>query len=215
MAASDSVLAAPDGGLVIDGSENTVGFLTVLFRSTEAEWRSAGQFNTSNVRYNPDFALADSDGTLVVDDDETPVGGLVNITVSRDDVTGPKSFDALALRELVEVNYADLSTIIADGAFLSSPVTLNRRPILSVLVPSGWDDADMTFQVSMDGLTYYELIDEDGSAVFLDVVASRMVRLTNLDQWAGYKYMKIRSGTSGTPVNQSGAVTIYLTVRDA
>lgn len=215
MSTVDIMLADANGDLVIDPFNNIVGFLPPIPRSIETEWRAVGTFNTANVRYDPDFVLADADGTLVVDDDETGIGGIVKIIIARTDVTGPKSFDTLALKELVDVNYADLSTTIANGASLSSPITLDRRPILSVLIPAGWDDADMTFQVSMDGITYYELVDEDGAAVTLAVAASKMVRLTNLDQWAGYNYLKMRSGTSGTPVTQSGAVTIYLTVRDA
>jgi len=181
----------------------------------ETEWRAVGTFDTSNVRYNPNAILVDADGTSVADTDATDVGGTVKIIIARAEVSGPKTFDTLALKELVDVNYADLSTTIANGASLSSPITLDRRPILSVLIPAGWDDADMTFQVSMDGITYYELVDEDGAAVTLDVAASKMVRLTNLDQWAGYNYMKLRSGTADTAVNQTGAVTIFLTVRDA
>ena len=181
----------------------------------EATWRAIETFNTSNRRIQPAFVLADHDGTLVVDTDDDTVGGLVSLILIRDEVLGPKSFDALALLEFVDVNYADLSTIIADGGFLSSAVTLSRRPVLSIIVPAGWDDAVLTFQVSIDGITFYELLDEDGAAVSLTVSAGTVARTTDLDQWAGYNYMKIRSGTSGTPVTQSGAVTIYLTVRDA
>lgn len=181
----------------------------------ETLWRVADEFDTSNTRYNPNYILADYDGTEVANAGGETVGGVAKMFIARDDVRGAKTFDVLAAQELVEVNYADLSTTIANGAALSSAVTLSRRPILSILVPSGWDDAVLTFQVSIDGITFYELLDEDGGAVSLTVAAGTVARITNLDQWAGFNYLKIRSGTSGTPVNQSGAVTIYLTVRDA
>lgn len=181
----------------------------------ETEWRAVGTFDTSNVRYNPNAILVDADGTSVADTDATDVGGTVKIIIARAEVSGPKTFDVLALEELVEVNYALLTTIIADGASLSSAVTLQNRPLLSIAVPSGWDDADMTFQVSFDGITYYELIDEAGAAVSVDAAASKVIRTTNLDQWAGYEYLKIRSGTFASPVTQSGAVTLSLKVRDA
>ena len=182
---------------------------------TETEWRAVGNFNTSNTRYDPNAILADADGTQVADNDDDSVGGTVKITIARDEVAGPKTFDALALQELVKVNYALLTTIIADGASLSSVVTLQNRPLLSIAIPAGWDAADMTFQVSFDGITYLELIDEAGAAVSLEAAASKVIRTTNLDQWAGYEYLKIRSGTFGSPVTQSGAVTISLKVRDA
>jgi hypothetical protein len=181
----------------------------------EATWRAVETFDTANRRIKPTFVLADADGTLAVDADGDTVGGLVKLVISRDEVLGPKPFDALALLEFVEVNYADLSTTIANGASLSSAVPLSRRPVLWFTIPNGWDDAVLTFQVSTDGITFYELLTEAGAAVSLTVSAGTATRTTNLDQWAGFNYLKIRSGTSGTPVNQSGAVTILLTVRDA
>lgn len=216
MSIGEIVVVAPDGTMICDVFGNTLGLMpSGKSLSTETEWRAVGTFDTSNTRYNPNAILSDADGTAVSDADATGIGGTVKITIARDDVSGPKSFDALASQELVEVNYALLTTIIADGASLSSAVTLNNRPLLSITVPSGWDDANMTFQVSFDGITYYELVDEDGAAVTLIAAASKIVRTTNLDQWAGYEYLKIRSGTFDTPVTQSGAVTLSLKVRDA
>lgn len=181
----------------------------------EVEWRATSSFETDTRRIRPDFVLADVDGSVVTDPGGDTVGGLVRVVLEREEVTGPKPFDTLVLRELIDVNYYDLTTTIALGGSLSAAVTLQRRPILAIIVPAGWDDADLTFQVSQDGITYYELVTEAGAAVQLDVVAGKMHRTTNLDQWAGYQYMKVRSGTFGTPVTQSAARTITLTVRDA
>ncbi len=182
---------------------------------TEVEWRATSSFETDARRIRPDFVLTDTDGSVVTDTAGDTVGGLVRLVLEREEVTGPKPFDTLVLRELIDVNYYDLTTTIALSGSLSAAVTLQRRPILAIIVPTGWDDADLTFQVSQDGITYYELVTEAGAAVQLDVVAGKMHRTTSLDQWAGYQYMKVRSGTFGTPVTQSAARTITLTVRDA
>jgi hypothetical protein len=37
--------------------------------------------------------------------------------------------------------------------------------------------------------------------------------MLNIGDWIGVRYMKVRSGTSGTPVNQGGARTITLVVQ--
>ena len=181
----------------------------------EATWRVEAKFDSETRRYNPYFVLVDYDGTEVADVDDTPIGGFVRIPIERSEVTGPKSFDSLSLAELVDVNYANLTVTIANGESLSSSVTLDRRPILAILTPSGWDDAVMTFQVSLDGQTYYELVEEDGSAASLAVEAGTMLRTDNLDQWAGYSHMKVRSGTSGSAVAQTGAKVVTIVVRDA
>lgn len=178
-------------------------------------WRIEAEFNSEAQRFDPNFALADADGTQVADADGTAIGGFVRLAIAREDVTGAKSFDALVQSEFIELNYADLTTAIANGASLSAAVTLQRRPILAILVPSDWDDATLSFQVSQDGLTYYELVDEAGEYVSLTVDAGRMLRVSNPDQWSGFNYMKLRSGSSASPVTQSGAKTLTLTVRDA
>jgi hypothetical protein len=179
-----------------------------------AAWRAQTDFVTDSRRIKPETVLADADGAEIVDTDGRAIGGIILVPVKRTEVTGPKSFDTLSLAELIEMNYDDLTTVIADGASISSVVTLRRRPILTILVPSGWDDAVLTFQVSQDGVTYYELVDEAGEYVSLTVDAGRMLRVTNLDQWAGFQYLKVRSGTSSVPVAQTGTATITLTVRD-
>lgn len=179
------------------------------------QWRVNTSFASETQRFNSGLSLADSDGTLVGDSDDTPIGGLVTVPVEREQITGAKPFDALVTLEAIEVNYDDLTTTIANSASLSAVVTLQRRPILTILVPSDWDDAALTFQVSQDGQTYYELVDEDGAYVSLTVAAGRFMRVDNPDQWAGFNYMKVRSGTYSVPVVQTPAKTLTLTVRDA
>lgn len=179
------------------------------------QWRVNAQFASETQRFNVSLSLADADGTLVGDADDTPIGGMVRVIVEREQITGAKPFDALVKLEAIELNYDDLTTTIANGASVSAVVTLQRRPILTILVPSDWDDAALTFQVSQDGQTYYELLDEDGAYVSLTVAAGRFIRVDNPDQWSGFQYMKVRSGTFAVPVVQTPAKTLTLTVRDA
>ena len=179
------------------------------------QWRVNAQFASETQRFNASLSLADADGTLVGDADDTPIGGMVRVIVEREQITGAKPFDALVKLEAIELNYDDLTTTIANGASVSAVVTLQRRPILTILVPSDWDDAALTFQVSQDGQTYYELLDEDGAYVSLTVAAGRFIRVDNPDQWSGFQYMKVRSGTFAVPVVQTPAKTLTLTVRDA
>lgn len=178
-------------------------------------WRVNAEFASETQRFNANLSLTDADGTPVGDTDDTPIGGMVRVIVEREQITGAKPFDALVEAELMELNYDDLTTTIPDGASLSAVVTLQRRPILTILVPSDWDDAALTFQVSQDGQTYYELVDEDGAYVSLTVAAGRFIRVDNPDQWSGFQHMKVRSGTYAVPVVQTPAKTLTLTVRDA
>jgi hypothetical protein len=117
---------------------------------------------------------------------------------------------------------------IADGASLSGAVDLGAPvtvkgvtydPTLMALVtPSGWDTQAITFQVSADGENYVNLyrVGTDGTATEYKITgaaASVCYTLTPQD-FGGFRYLKVRSGTAGAAANQSGAVTLTLIVRD-
>jgi hypothetical protein len=79
-------------------------------------------------------------------------------------------------------------------------------------MPSTWTAADLTFQASPAGSSYADLYDENGTEVTVDAAASRHIALPPAD-WCSAPFLKVRSGTSGTAVNQAGARTITLVTR--
>lgn len=105
------------------------------------------------------------------------------------------------------------TTTILSGASLSSVVSLPEGMFLSgVQIPSAWTTANLTFQVSIDGATYTDVYDSFGSEITVTVGgASRFVNLIP-QEWAGFRHFKIRSGTTGTPVNQAGDRTLNLSI---
>jgi hypothetical protein len=89
---------------------------------------------------------------------------------------------------------------IASGASLSGAVNLGGRIPVGVYMPASWTAAALTFQVSPDGVTYYNAHTE---AAEYSVTASAVIYV-NFDSvnFYGANFLKVRSGTSGTPVNQ-------------
>jgi len=98
---------------------------------------------------------------------------------------------------------------IAINTSLSSAVTIRGGLVAVIEMPAAWDAANLTFQSSGDGTNYFNLYDEVGTEVTVTAAASRRIRLEPT-QWAAIKYLKVRSGTAGTPVNQTAARTLYL-----
>lgn len=178
-------------------------------------WRVEAAFDTATRRFDPAAEITDPDGYTLTDPDGATVGGFTDLPIEREDVDGAKSFDALVLIGAIDVNHYTLTTTITSGGSLSAAVPLDSRPILAIVIPSGWTDADLTFQVSLDGATYYELIGEDGNAVTLEARAGQVTRLSDPGQWEGWDYIKVRSGTSGSPVAQAADRTVTLRVKDA
>lgn len=96
-----------------------------------------------------------------------------------------------------------LVATIANGASLSGALDLGSEKLFAVQMPASWTAAGLSFSVSTElAGTYTDLYDESGTEVTWTVSASRYVIVSNPSQWMGVRFIKIRSGTTGTPVNQ-------------
>lgn len=103
--------------------------------------------------------------------------------------------------------------IIPDGATgLSNAVYLHGFTPLRINMPATWTTAALTVLVSDDNVTYRNLYDASGNEYTIQAAASRSIILPPAD-FAGVQYLKLRSGTSGTPVDQNGDRTLRLEVR--
>lgn len=83
----------------------------------------------------------------------------------------------------------------------------------AILMPAGWDAASITFQVSEDGSTFYNLVDDAGNDVTVtSPAASEAVGLReDLKRvFARFQHVKVRSGTPGAAVNQTAQRAVIL-----
>lgn len=97
---------------------------------------------------------------------------------------------------------------IANGASLSGVVGLGAEVSIAVIImPAAWTAADLTFQGSIDGTTFYDVYNDAGDEYLIPTAASRIIIL-NVP--LSFFYAKIRSGTTGSPVTQAAARTITL-----
>lgn len=109
---------------------------------------------------------------------------------------------------------------IANGQSLSGSIDLFGCNLVAILIdPNGWTTASLTFQVSPDDLTFAELWKSTGAndgAVYevssAAAVAGQLVTLPE-DDFAGFRFLKVRSGTVGSPVVQGATRTLTLIVR--
>lgn len=100
---------------------------------------------------------------------------------------------------------------ISSGESLSAAVDLGDGALVRIAMPSSWTTADLTFQTSYDGTTYSDLYDADGNEYDVSAAASREI-IVPIADLIGARYVKVRSGTTGTPVNQGADRTINLVV---
>jgi hypothetical protein len=88
-------------------------------------------------------------------------------------------------------------------------ITPSVGVILLQIFVGEWTTADITFQLSHDGNSWYELIDEYGNAVSVIPAVNSVVALP-IDQMLDIKYLRLRSGTVSVPVQQTERRTLKL-----
>lgn len=107
-------------------------------------------------------------------------------------------------------------TIPAGASGLSGEVALGDADIVGFRIGSAWVAAALTLQIAEPNIynpsqtpTYLDVY-TSGSELSISVAADREIRLTDDLRAAlrGVDRLKLRSGTSATPVNQTGGATI-------
>lgn len=107
-----------------------------------------------------------------------------------------------------DANPTTSTATIAAAGNLSSAIDLQDAK-LHALSLSAWTTAAVTFQVSVDGTTYLNLFDTNGEVtVASGNVATGRAIVLNKDTFEGFRYVKVRSGSSATPVAQTAGTTI-------
>ena len=114
------------------------------------------------------------------------------------------------------VRKTDVLTVsIANAASLSGEIDVRQYALMGIIMPSAWTTATLTFQGSdKSGGTFVNLYDDVATEIEVQAAASRGVGVDSFAAaLAAFPWIKIRSGTSGTPVNQAAARTLLLVVK--
>lgn len=147
------------------------------------------------VRKNTAAALADTDSDYAPV--EVDAAGRIWINTGRG-VVYPRSTTTVT---------------IANNASLSDAADLGTGTLLGVITDSAWDTAKMTFQVSSDNITFGNLYkDSDGSEYgpTTALPAAAVSMAVDPSYFIPFRYVKIRSGTAASAVNQGGATVVTL-----
>lgn len=101
---------------------------------------------------------------------------------------------------------------IANGESVSSTIDTLRSTVIGLIFPAAWTTAALTIEVSADNATWIGLA-YDNAGYQCNCIASPAVSSAysiSLDGMLPYRYIRLRSGTTATPVNQGGdrAITV-------
>lgn len=107
---------------------------------------------------------------------------------------------------------ATVTATIANGASLSAEVDLGLGlHVVGIITDSAWDTNVMSFQAATaSGGTFVDVYTIAGSEIVTgSLVASHWHAFDPVDL-RSVRYLKVRSGSSGAAVNQSGATVVTL-----
>ena len=105
---------------------------------------------------------------------------------------------------------ATYSVTIANGASLSSSIDLQDYVPVRIDMPAAWTAANLTIQVSNDDSTFVNLYKAGVEYTISGVSTSQGMAIPLQDGVHMGRYIKVRSGTSGTAVNQGAARTLTI-----
>lgn len=102
-----------------------------------------------------------------------------------------------------------VATIATSGS-LSPSVDIEGLTVTGLLVPTA-TSAAITFQVSKDNSTFFDLFDNASTPAEVKIAAGTHNKAYQAPAaLRGWRYMKVRSGISGTAVTQSSGLVVTL-----
>jgi hypothetical protein len=102
---------------------------------------------------------------------------------------------------------------IAINTALSQAIFLGDGVLCAIQMSAGWDAADLTFQVSDDGgTTWQELRDSSGTAITVASPTAGYRLELDASDFKSAMFLKVRSGTSASPVNQTTAARVLTVI---
>lgn len=91
--------------------------------------------------------------------------------------------------------------VISSGQAESGVLKLVSETVVGLYMPSAWDAADLVFSASHDGTNFFDVHDF-GAPLTVQADAGQYVPL-DVAKFVGIAYVKVRSESGGTPVNQT------------
>jgi len=113
-----------------------------------------------------------------------------------------------------EGGIAPVTATISSGTSLSGVIDLGIDTAMAIVMPAAWTAAAVTFQVSLDNVTWSNLKNKSDDSEYTCTVSQGNSYTLPFTDFVPYRYIKIRSGTAATPVNQAADRIVTIAARN-
>ncbi len=101
---------------------------------------------------------------------------------------------------------------IANAASVSDAINIGNRIPAGLFMPAAWTAASVTLQSSLDGTTWADVYDTVGSEMAITGTAGGYMAIPGAELLGIGTHLRLRSGTTGTPVNQGAERLLSLRI---
>jgi hypothetical protein len=105
----------------------------------------------------------------------------------------------------------------AAGASISNAINLDGKNLVALIIPSAWTGSSITLQachrLDVETPVWNDLRDMNGLEIVIPVATNSQIQIEPA-KLVGLKYMRVRNGTSASPVNQAAARLAFGVVRE-
>lgn len=104
-----------------------------------------------------------------------------------------------------------VTATIANNESLSDAINLTGYSLVAIIMPATWTAANLTFQAGATAAALADVYDSSGELA-VTAAASRFITVSR-EAFVSLRHLKVRSGTTGSPVNQAAERSITLLCR--
>jgi len=102
-----------------------------------------------------------------------------------------------------------LTATIPSGGSLSGRIRIGDNAVVAIVVSAA---IDVTFLGSLDGVTFYDIY--DGASVYTLAVTAGVLTTLDLNQFLAPLWIKVQSGTTGSPVTVGSDTSIIVVSKE-
>ena len=102
--------------------------------------------------------------------------------------------------------------IIEAGESLSAPMDVSMGELVRITMPPEWNNAELTFQFSSDGVTFNDMFHLNGFEVEISKVVPDVAVIIPAHVGRAIGYIKFRSGSRAKPIPQEATRNFRMTI---
>lgn len=119
----------------------------------------------------------------------------------------------MSLKDTCVSTWEAFPVSLPQNASITERINLGGLRLFSIVMPTEWTSASLTFQMSPDGETAWSNIKDSTGGEITAIANAGDCIVLDPSLFAAFQYIRIRSGTIALPITQESARSLRLLLR--